>query len=539
MKNNESSLRNELNTKSLAQLFPAQNLQAAGTIDWNQIQVTGICEDSRNIKAGDIFVARDGEHFKGTEYITAAIANGAIAVLIDQSSIDQAPSIANQFAVPVIAIENLHFSVGNIASAVFGNVTEQMTIIGVTGTNGKTSCAHYLAQALNSLCVTSFIIGTLGNGHPDHLLEAQRTTPDACALHRLFADFYQQGAKAVVMEVSSHALDQGRVQGVQFDVVSYTNLSRDHLDYHHSMQAYAQAKAALFTEYDSQHRILNLDDQYNRELKDSLSDSQLSSVISYCENDKQNADMWAENLSLVKGLSFTLATKAEKVAVNTQLLGKFNLANLLLCSAVLKALDYSLEQIQKSLNALNPVPGRMQKVSLNVSLGAQSENEKDTANSPMCVVDYAHTPDALEKALQASRVHTQDKLIVVFGCGGDRDTGKRAEMAKVADKFADFSIVTSDNPRTEDPEAIIEMIVAGIAGIAGINGNDRYQVICDRKEAISRTVLTAGSGDVVLIAGKGHEDYQEIMNVKHPFLDANIVEQALVKRRTEGVNNEF
>jgi UDP-N-acetylmuramoyl-L-alanyl-D-glutamate--2,6-diaminopimelate ligase len=525
MKNSER----ELHFKTLAQLFPEQVQQTTFANQWDEIRVTGICEDSRQIQPGDVFVARDGENFKGTQYISAAIDNGAVTVLVDQNSIEQMPAIATRYPVPVIAIENLHFYVGNIAADVYDNVTAKMQVIGVTGTNGKTSCAHYIAQALNKLSVTSFIIGTLGNGHPDHLLEAQRTTPDACALHRLFADFYQQGAKAVVMEVSSHALDQGRVQGVQFDVVSYTNLSRDHLDYHHSMQAYADAKARLFTEYDSQHRILNLDDEYNRALRDTFNDKQLNSMISYCENDDQDAAIWAENLNLHNGLNFTLATVCEKLTVNTQLLGKFNLANLLLCSAVLKALGFSLVQIQQSLNALLPVPGRMQKVSLPAAAGnAQSED-----NIPMCVVDYAHTPDALEKALQASRVHTLGRLIAVFGCGGDRDTGKRAEMAKVAEQFADFSVVTSDNPRTENPESIIEMIVSGIAN------TDRHQVICDRKEAINQTVLTAQKGDVVLIAGKGHEDYQEIMNVKHPFLDAQIVEQALLARCKEGVSHEL
>ncbi len=519
----------ELHFKTLAQLFPKQAALLELSAQWEEIQVTGICEDSRHIKSGDIFVARDGEHFKGTHYIDASIGNGAIAVLVDQRSIDLTPALASEHQVPVIAIENLHFNVGKIAAEVFDNITAKMKIIGVTGTNGKTSCAHYIAQALNKLSVTSYIVGTLGNGHPDHLQEAQRTTPDACALHSLFADFYVQGVQAIIMEVSSHALDQGRVQGVQFDVVSYTNLSRDHLDYHNTMQSYADAKAKLFTEYHSEHRILNLDDPYNRALHDTLNDQQLTSVMSYCENDSQTADMWAEDLSLVNGLRFTLATASEKLAVNTQLLGKFNLANLLLCSAVLKALGYSLLQIQQRLNDLRPVPGRMQKVSLAVA----SHSSSDSENMPMCVVDYAHTPDALEKALQASRVHTQGKLIAVFGCGGDRDTGKRAEMAKVADQFADFSVVTSDNPRTEDPDSIIKMIVEGITNKAA------HQVICDRREAIKQTVLNAQEDDVVLIAGKGHEDYQEIMNVKHPFLDAQEVEQALLIRRTEGAGNEL
>lgn len=526
--NNSESLLKTIKTKSLAELFAVYSSQDKESY-WSQIQVSGINEDSRNIKSGDIFVARNGEHFKGTDYIAKAVANGAVAVLVDQETVKHLAEDVSECSVPLIAIENLSEQIGNIAADVFSNVTEQMTVIGVTGTNGKTSCAHYIAQALNNNSVKSFIIGTLGNGHPDNLQEAQRTTPDACALHRLFADFYCQGAAAVIMEVSSHALDQGRVNGVSFDVVAYTNLSRDHLDYHQTMQAYAQAKTALFTRFDSKHRILNMADEYNRELSEAFDAEQSASLISYCENDQYSADLWAEDLSLVNGLRFTLASCEQKVSVNTQLLGKFNLANLLLCSAVLKALDYPLTQIQQSLNGLRPVPGRMQKVTL-MSGNAQLAQQQQ---SPMCVVDYAHTPDALEKALQASRVHTQGKLVAVFGCGGDRDTGKRAEMAKIAEQFADRLVVTSDNPRTEDPESIIEMIVAGIK-----NTSD-YQVMTDRREAISQAVMNASSDDVVVIAGKGHEDYQEIMNVKHPFLDAQVVEQALQARMKKESLNEF
>lgn len=501
----------KLIAKSLAELFPEYQVGLDLVGDWQQRKVTGISEDSRRIVAGDIFVARDGEHFKGSDYIAAAITNGAVAVLVDKSL-----QHSVQASVPVIGIENLNFEIGEIAAKVFGNVTDQLTIIGVTGTNGKTSCAHYLAQALNALGVNSFIIGTLGNGHPDALQEADRTTPDACSLQRLFAQFYQQGAAAVIMEVSSHAIEQGRVQGVPFSVVAYTHLSRDHLDYHGTMQAYAQAKAKLFTQFESQFKVLNREDPYNLSLLESLVNEQVSGLLSYSEADSQGADLAASELSLKSGLSFKLRIKSQSAQVQTQLLGKFNVANLLLVSSVLHALDYSLEQIQQSLNGLVAVPGRMQRI------------VSDSSNYlPMCVVDYAHTPDALEKALQTSRVHCDGQLIVVFGCGGDRDTGKRAEMAQIAEKFADKLLVTSDNPRTENPDDIIQMIVDGLSG------NVNYLVESDRKQAIVQAVAGASGADVVLIAGKGHENYQEIMQVKYPFLDAQVVAQALLEKQSD------
>jgi len=476
------------------------------------LKVSGIKEDSRKITTGDLFVARDGEHFKGTDFIEKAIALGAVAILVEKYHATDADVDFEAYPVPVIAIAGLALKVGEVAAKVFANIIQKLNIIGITGTNGKTSCAHYLAQSLNSLGVNTFIIGTLGNGHPNALEEASRTTPDACSLQQLFAQFYAQGAQAVVMEVSSHALEQGRVQGVPFNLVAYTNLSQDHLDYHGTMQAYADAKAKLFTDFAANHCVLNKDDKYNHQLLGRLEASNICSLYSYSENLDSGAQFVALDASLKQGLAFELAVKDQSIAINTTLIGKFNVANLLLCATSLYALGYSLVQIKQALAALTPVPGRMQQIKLNENL-----------QQPLCVVDYAHTPDALEKALTACRIHTQKQLFVVFGCGGDRDQTKRALMAKVAERFADQVIITSDNPRTENPDMIIEMIKTGLSE------SSDYRVDSDRKRAITMAIRTASDGDVVLIAGKGHEDYQDIMGVKHHFLDAQVVSEVLLQ----------
>jgi len=482
---------------------------------WRAITVTGIKEDSRYVVVGDLFVARDGEHFKGTDFIEGAISRGAVAVVVEKvTEQPNKPDVdLESYSVPVIALTGLAFKLGEIAAAVFGNVVQSLNVIGITGTNGKTSCAHYIAQALNNLGVNTFIIGTLGNGHPDSLEQASRTTPDACSLQQLFAQFYAQGAKAVVMEVSSHALEQGRVQSVPFNLVAYTNLSQDHLDYHGTMQAYAQAKAKLFTDYSTNHCVLNLDDEYNQQLLEHLHDTSSAELSSYSEIASSGANFVAKNVNLQQGLAFELCAGDSAVKVETTLLGKFNVANLLLCAASLNKLGFSLDQVKHALAVLSPVPGRMQQVGLS-----------SVVKQPLCVVDYAHTPDALEKALLACRVHTQAKLLVVFGCGGDRDQSKRALMAKVAERFADQLVITSDNPRTENPEAIIEMIKTGLSA------DLKYQVESNRQRAIVKAVNAANAGDVVLIAGKGHEDYQEIMGVKHHFLDEQVVREALVEK---------
>lgn len=497
-----NSKRIKMTGVSLLALFP-QFKQLLWAAQCQHITLTGICEDSRTIVDGDLFVARDGEHFKGEDYIEAAATRGALAALVCGTE-----ELVNtdDYSIPVISLNNLQHQLGSIAAQIFNNCTEQLNIIAITGTNGKTSSAHFLAQALNSLAVNTFIIGTLGNGHPDALETATNTTPNACQLHSLLAKFYAQGAQTVVMEVSSHALAQGRVNGIAFQAAAFTNLSRDHLDYHGSMQAYGAVKSRLFTDFEVEHKVLNLADDFNRSLAIRLHIDNDLSVATYSEDQNVSADFVASALDLQSGINFTIKTKQGDVEISTALIGKFNVANLLLCITLLSKLGFSNQQIISSVKQLKTVPGRMQNILY-----------EQLASQPLVVVDYAHTPDALQKALQACRVHCRGQLYVVFGCGGDRDVGKRVEMAKMAENFADYLIVTSDNPRTEDPNSIIDMILNGLSKHAV------YIVNQDRQAAIDKAINLAKPNDVVLVAGKGHEDYQEIMGVKQHFSDAQVI----------------
>ncbi|MDI3323640.1 UDP-N-acetylmuramoyl-L-alanyl-D-glutamate--2,6-diaminopimelate ligase [Pontibacterium granulatum] len=477
--------------RTLGELLPELQSTSAG-----QVRVSGITQDSRLVKAGDLFCARAGGTHKGRDFIPDALAKGAAAVLVDSDE-----QYVQAGDVPVIAVDALAQRLSDIAGSFYGKPSAQLRMIGITGTNGKTSCSHFLAQALNHLGMRTAVIGTVGNGFPDALAGATHTTPDAVGLQALLADFVQQGADAVVMEVSSHALDQHRVAGVHFEVGAFTNLSRDHLDYHGTMAEYGTAKAKLFTELKPQHAVISVDDAFGQTLVEQLSGSVFSFGV-------ERGDIQAGGVSLQKtGIDAQLITPWGDVALSTQVVGAFNVSNLLLTVGVLGAMGVNADQIEQELAALTPVPGRMQ------CLGE--------GDQPLVIVDYAHTPDALEKALEATREHTAGKLLCVFGCGGDRDNGKRPEMGRIAAKLADALYITSDNPRTEDPQQIIDMIVPGCAGA------EEQRVHVDREQAIQAAVKAAGSNDVVLIAGKGHEDYQEIMGKRYPFDDVQVAQAAL------------
>lgn len=477
-----------------------QELTIAGTDDVSaNLLVKGICSDSRQVKPGDLFVARDGVAHRGIDFIAQAAKAGAVAAIVDQHSYPDLESFS--FSIPVFKVRNLAQKVSGFAAQMLDNPSSRMTVIGITGTNGKTSCAHYVAQALNALGIRTAIIGTVGNGFPEALEQATHTTPDAIRLQQLLAAFEAQGAKAVVMEVSSHALDQGRVAGVMFDVVAMTNLSRDHLDYHGSMDAYAHAKARLFTEFDVKQRVLNLDDDYVKSLAEKL---QKGSKDTMTFSLYTQADVYATSCLLSReGIQLSVNAKGEEHVINLPVIGAFNASNILLMLSVLRSLDMPFMDIVGVASQISAVPGRMEVFA--------------KEGMPTVVVDYAHTPDALEKALLAAREHCQATLWVVFGCGGDRDIGKRAEMARAAEAFADKVVVTSDNPRTEAPEEIIDMIISGFKEPAAVTR------CVDREEAILWALGQAEKNDLVVIAGKGHEDYQEIMNVKYPFSDKAVV----------------
>lgn len=473
----------------------------------DHILVRNIVVDHRHIKAGDLFIARSGVHHKGADYVVPAIQAGASAVLMAKSDYHQG---LQDYADLIFPVENLTQVMGEVIHRYYESVTEQMAVIGVTGTNGKTSCCHFIAQALNLLGEKTAYIGTIGFGFPGQLEEATHTTPEVLRLHQLLARYKSEGAKAVVMEVSSHALDQGRTSGVMFSQVGFTNLTRDHLDYHQTMEAYAASKQRLF-ENTSAVQLLNIDDDFGVKLAAKASEQELP-VLTYSLI-KSNADIFVRHSEFnIEGIGFVLSTPWGEVATQSKLIGRFNLSNLLLTTASLGAAGYPVTQIGKVLSKIEPVSGRMGKVSQD--------------NEPLVLVDYAHTPDALLQTLSALNEHRKEggKVICVFGCGGDRDQGKRPIMAQIASGLADKLVITSDNPRTENPMFIINQI------LSGLTDQSKAVVESDRAEAISQAISIASNVDIVLIAGKGHEDYQEIDGHRYPFSDQQVARAHLDKR---------
>ena len=587
-----------------------------------KVPITRLVTDSRSIQRGDTFVAYPGEKSDGRQFIAPAIAQGANAVIYEKLLMKPLairlsektalhshsakspkdgdisrwltpakslvmsghPWEAQHFVwndawqVPNLAVADLRHKAGWLADAVYGTPSEKLWVVGITGTNGKTSTSHWIAHALNepaparsttqlgnllsskldaeltppvgapllhsdpSAGKQCALIGTLGNGFVDALQASANTTPDAIRVHGLLADYLRDGAQAVAMEVSSHALSQGRVNAVRFDVAMLTNLSRDHLDYHGDMQRYADTKRKLFDWQQLGFVVLNLDDAYGVELAEQLSlqegrrwmpggsattlpqQDTDAEVIGYGLSDA--ALQLAERLGLRmvygnllemtgQGLRLAVHSSWGAAELNSALVGRFNAANLLGALAVLLVSGVALSDAAHSLSRAQPVAGRMQRLG--------------SVQQPTVIVDYAHTPDALEKVLQALHevsVAAGGKVLCVFGCGGDRDRGKRAMMGMVAEKFSDFCIVTSDNPRGENPREIIAEIVSGM-------NEDNHEIIVDRAAAIQSAIRHARQNDTVLIAGKGHEDYQEINGVKHPFNDVLVVRQALQTHHSE------
>ncbi|HSS47247.1 MAG TPA: UDP-N-acetylmuramoyl-L-alanyl-D-glutamate--2,6-diaminopimelate ligase [Burkholderiales bacterium] len=470
------------------------------------VKTKRLATDSRQIKPGDTFIAYPGEKLDGRNYIPRAIAAGAGAVLWEKRDFKWNP----QWKAANLGVNGLREKASVIANRIYGRPSHKLWVIGVTGTNGKTSCSHWIAQCLTRLGKKTAVVGTLGNGFPGRLEPTVNTTPDAVLLQELLAGFLQRGAQCVVIEVSSHSLTQGRVNGVAFDVAVFTNLSRDHLDYHGSMQAYAAAKAKLFHWPGLRCAIVNLDDRFGRELARQLEKRRVK-VLGYGFG---KGDIAGHRLDLARrGLSLEIRTRWGGARLQSRMLGKFNAANLLAVLGVLLVSGVKLEPAVRALQEIKPPSGRLQIV-------------KD---QPLVVVDYAHTPDALKKVLQSLRSIAQEssgKLVCVFGCGGDRDRGKRPQMGRVAVSLADQVVVTSDNPRSEDPLAIIADIARG--WLPGFKEPERAPVVePDRAKAIRLAISGAAENDVVLIAGKGHEDYQEIGGEKMPFSDVRTAQTVL------------
>lgn len=461
-------------------------------------QAQRLTTDSRQAGPGSVFLAYPGESSDGRKYIPQAVAQGVSGVLWEQESF----AWSSEWTVPNMPVANLRAEASKIANEFYGEPSRKMHMIGITGTNGKTSCSHWLSAAFTKLGRKTVAIGTLGNGFPGALSGAVNTTPDPVLLQGMLAGYLEQGAQGAAMEVSSHGLVQGRVNGVAFNVAMLTNLSRDHLDYHGDMKAYAEAKRKLFYWPGLECMVVNTDDDFGAELVEDAEGRNLR-VITY---GLQSGDVRGQSLKFHgDSLSMDVVTPVGNARLEAALMGRFNAYNLLAVLAALLASDVSLEEAISVLKEMRPVAGRMQ------TLGG--------GELPLVVIDYAHTPDALEKVLAALREQGRGKLICVFGCGGNRDNGKRPLMGEAASRLADRVVVTSDNPRNEDPQDIIDQVLVGMYG--------HYEVELDRAAAIDLALKSAQAGDIVLIAGKGHEDYQEIAGVKYPFDDREVAKRVL------------
>ena len=463
-----------------------------------------LCNDSRRVQRGDTFVAYPGAAHDGRRFIAQAIARGARSVLWDNRNFRWNPA----WRVPNLGIPQLRKRVGGIASEINGEPSAHLRVIGVTGTNGKTTCSQWVAQALNATGTCTAVIGTLGYGLRGKPRPLANTTPDAIWLHAQLAAFVRRGARAVSMEVSSIGLDQDRVAGVQFDTALFTNLTRDHLDYHRTLRRYRAAKARLFGWESLRHAVINLDDAFGAELARCVPRRGLM-VIGYGFG--RAARVRATHLVADEcGVRFDVATPWGAARIASPALGRFNVYNLLATLAVLLTSGVGLREAAAALALLTPAPGRLQK------LGG--------GRRPLVVVDYAHTPDALQQVLTTLRELGTDtsRLICVFGCGGGRDRGKRPLMGGIAARLADVVYVTSDNPRDEKPLAIISDVLDGIHDV-----REMLAATPDRRRAIRHAITHARRGDIVLIAGKGHEAYQEIRGVRRPFSDAGVARTAL------------
>jgi UDP-N-acetylmuramoyl-L-alanyl-D-glutamate--2,6-diaminopimelate ligase len=478
-----------------------------------------ITADSRQVTSNTAFFAFAGSTTDGRDYIEQALSQGAAAIIADTENSQAAlETTTNPYGqtIPIVSLPHLQQQIGIIAANFFGNPTQKMQVIGYTGTSGKTSGVQLVAHALQHLGMACGTIGTLGYGFPgDELQVTNHATPSAIPLQRMLAKLYNQGAKAVAMEVSSHGIMQARISGIDFTVGVFTNLSHDHLDYHGNMENYAAAKRRFFTDFGLANAVFNLDDPYGQrwlsELKNTLNIYGYSTHTDYTSQHTLSLTATAIQLSL-SGIQAEVNSPWGNSIIHSRLLGRFNLSNLLAVLAVLKALGIDWQQAVECISNLPTVAGRMD------CFGGINQNGRQL---PLVVVDYAHKPDALAQVLQVLREHCSGKLWCVFGCGGDRDRAKRPVMAAIAERFADRVIVTDDNPRTEDPQVITTEICQGFTNLKQV------KVEHDRAKAITDAIQQAQGNDIVLIAGKGHEEYQIIVDRILPFSDIAWVKQVL------------
>jgi UDP-N-acetylmuramoyl-L-alanyl-D-glutamate--2,6-diaminopimelate ligase len=490
-------------------------LDGIAAVPANEARVADVTLDSREVRKGSLFLALAGGRDHGLKFAADAAARGASAVLWDPGAGAAPPDLpVDVFTAPV---PGLRFLAGRIADRFFGWPSSNLRIIGVTGTNGKTTCAYLLAQCLEKLGAAAAYMGTIGFGRPAALANGTHTTPDAISVHRILAQLRSTGVREVAMEVSSHALDQGRVAGVHFHTAAFTNLTRDHLDYHGSMANYGAAKKKLLTLPDLKHIVVNIGDEFGREFAQAYSSAAragrapLTAVWVGAGASGWLADSQVHAAQVdakPQGIALDIDGTSGSAHVNTRLMGRFNAENSVTVIACLLSLGFGLQDAVQALGTCDAAPGRMEVVNAGAS------------GQPIAVVDYAHTPDALQKALAAAREHCAGELWVIFGCGGDRDPGKRPLMGAIADELADEIIVTDDNPRSEDPQAITQAIIGGITRHAA-------RIINDRAAAIGAAIREAAPQDVVLIAGKGHEDYQIYGESRRSFSDRRVALDAL------------
>jgi UDP-N-acetylmuramoyl-L-alanyl-D-glutamate--2,6-diaminopimelate ligase len=513
---------------------PADAVRAAEVARWLRSVLTpgaALCADSRSVRSGDAFFAYPGAAGDGRHHVAQAIARGAAALVVEAGGAP--PETSPGRTVPRVEVEGLKRLAGPIADAYHDAPSARLAVVAVTGTNGKTSCSQWIARGLDDLGRPAAVVGTLGVGRPDALAESPLTTPDALALQGLFAQFAQASVQVAAIEASSIGLHQHRLDGTRIAVAVFTNLTRDHLDYHGTMADYAQAKARLFGWPALRAAVVNLDDaaaatmlaavapgavRIGYRLADGADPARAGTLAGPTADAMVDRHLRAVSIEPVPDGGTRVALDGDwgPGRFDTPLLGRFNVSNLLAVAGAWLALGVPMPVVAQRLAALRPVPGRLQAVAAPAGASA----------TPLAVVDYAHTPDALANALQALRPVAQarrGRLWCVFGAGGDRDPGKRPLMGAAAGRYADRVVITSDNPRSEPPEAIVAAVAAGLTGPAAL-------VEVDRGRAIAAALGAAAPEDIVLIAGKGHEPYQEIAGVRHPFDDAREAAQALRRR---------
>lgn len=478
-----------------------------GIVDCNDgTEFLGLALDSRQVKPGFVFIALSGFRQHGLEFMKQAIAKGAVAIVYDPQGVEDQILGSNENVV-FVKVEQLGLHLGLMASRFYDAPSQKMAVIGITGTNGKTSCSQFLSQVMDECGV----IGTLGWGRWGDLNDTLNTTPDALAVQTMLFDLQKQGLKTVAMEVSSHGLEQGRVNAVHFKGAVFTNISRDHLDYHGTMESYVSAKLLLLKVPGLVFTVVNLDDQYSAQILAAVPEHlQIWGVSMRGNRVTQGETVTATNIRhTMAGTRVDMKWAELTAEVHIPLYGDFNVENFLTVAAVLLANGVEFNQVAERIKNLQPVPGRME---------CYGGHDK-----PRVFVDYAHTPDALEKVLSGLQGHCAHQLWVVFGCGGDRDAGKRPQMGRVAEQWADHVIITDDNPRRESSMAIIKQILQGCR-------TERVRAIQDRKQAINTAIELADKQDLIVVAGKGHEQYQEVDGIKSPFNDAEIVQSALMRK---------